>query len=93
MESQRVGRDLRERERKKCHYLALELAASPEYPLGPLSLRHPASFLSWFYVGGSVLLPGEFKPDGQRIPAEICVSASVKFSQDKSQLGGVGWEE
>ena len=60
-----------EREREKCYYLALEHAASPEHPLGPLSLRHPASFLSWFYVGGSVLLPGEFKPDGQRIPAEI----------------------
>ena len=39
-------RDLRERkrEREKCHYLALELAANPEHPLGPLSLRRPASF-------------------------------------------------
>ena len=26
---------------------------------------------SCFCVGGSALLPGEFKPDGQRIPGEI----------------------
>ena len=36
---------------------------------------------------------GEFKPDGQRIPAGMWVSASVKFSQDKGQLHRVAWEE
>lgn len=63
------------------------------HPPGQLSLSHLASVLFCSCVGGLAFLPGEFQPDCQRIPAETEVGANVKFSQDKGQLGGVGWEE
>lgn len=55
-------------------------------------LSEPSALLC-SYVDGLAFLPGEFKPDCQRIPAEMEVSANVKFSQDKGQLGGLQWEE
>lgn len=52
-----------------------------------------ASILFCSCVGGLAFLPGQLKPDCQRIPAEREFSANVTFSQDKGRLGGVGWED
>ena len=68
----------------------LELGANVEHPHGQLSPSHLASVLLCSCVGGLAFLPGKFKPDCQRIPAELEVSADVQFSQDKGQLGGGG---
>lgn len=65
---------------KKCHYFALELKGNTEHHHRQLSLRHLASVLLCSCVSGLAFLPGEFKPDGQRIPTERDVGANVKLS-------------
>lgn len=56
MGSQRVGRDLRERE-KEIPLLSPGACGQPRAPSWTTVSEDPASFLSCFYVGGSVLLP------------------------------------
>lgn len=75
------------------HFLVLELGVQAEHPHRQLFPSRLANVLLRFCVGGWAFLPGEFKPDCQRIPAELEGRANGKFSQDEDQLGGVRWEE